>query len=177
MQVHVDHGLPLLPGELLDRHGRRSGARVVEDHVEPAETFLDGRKQLVHCLGTADIRGYRKRPRAVRARELRGFVQPVATAPGKSDRMSVLQERVGNATPDSGTGSGDEYDLLIHEVFAPALLIGRVVRAVHRLQPAGACYHAVSRHGNACLGDASIWARRPIPVLRSEEESCRATRR
>jgi hypothetical protein len=54
VQVDVDHGAPVVKGEVLSRRGGSTDTRVVDQHVEAAELVSDVSEQAVDGGGVAD---------------------------------------------------------------------------------------------------------------------------
>jgi hypothetical protein len=108
-EIHVDHALPVLVGQLPDREGATGDPRVVDQDVQPAPPLHHAGHRVVHVAGAGDIRGQGERAASDRPRRRlhRGAVLIEQGHP-----RAVGGEPGGDRQPDAPGGAGHERDLL-----------------------------------------------------------------
>ena len=123
-EVGVDHLLPLVEAEVLQRHGRRADAGIVEEQTEPSERGLRLRKERRDLVLLADIAGHRDRRIGACAGLGDGALQRLPPAAGEDHGPAVPQQRVRRCLADPLPRAGDQrhFALGIHKLRSCALV-------------------------------------------------------
>src|SRR5947207_1917923 len=111
-QVDVDDRFPLLVAQILERHGRGSGPRVVEQQIEPTELRLRPSEEGADRHGIAHVGRNDERPRAGRLSRQRRRLQEVLATAGEDDRVALSQQGKRDGPADSASGARDDGDLV-----------------------------------------------------------------
>ena len=96
-------------GQLLERHGGRADAGVVEEQVEPLVALIDLREHRPHRLRVGDVA--RDRDGAV-PRLGGGLLERLAATAGEDDGPARPREGDRDRPPDPAACAGDERDPL-----------------------------------------------------------------
>src|SRR5262245_46074323 len=110
-EVRVDHRLPLLERQVLERHGGRADASVVEEEVEPAERVLRPGKKGWNGFRVGEVRRYQERGRA-RGLPLGGHgFEEILAATGQDDGVTLPQQSQSRMLPDPSARARDDCNL------------------------------------------------------------------
>ena len=112
-EIDTHDRLPLREGQILDRHGGRAHAGIVEQHVQAAELVLDLGEHGLHLVGVADIGG-RHQMRALQAGG--GLFQGLALASHQHGRPAGLGQPFGDGPSHAAAGARDHCNFC-HVVF------------------------------------------------------------
>jgi hypothetical protein len=125
-EVDVDHALPVGQLEFLEGHGRSVPAGVVDQEVEPAVGLADGGEQGLHRSRVGDVGGDGEAV-VTGGPELAGeVVQRLWASPREHHGPAVARQREGDGAPDTRTSTGDDGDLVDHEISPRARRLAKV---------------------------------------------------
>ncbi len=110
-QIDVDDGLPLVVAQLLHRYGRRPGAGIVEQQIEPAEALFGLCEQGADRRRIGHIGGDGKHPAAGGNTSRHCLVERLGPAAGEDDRIARRLKGQRNGPPDTASGAGHQCDL------------------------------------------------------------------
>ena len=109
-QVHIDDAPPLLVGQVFQRHRRRPGAGVVEQHVEAPVALDHGADQALPVRFLGRVRGDEARVCA----EPFGDRLPLRLAPaGEKNSRALLDEQLRGALADAARSAGHDRHLAV----------------------------------------------------------------
>jgi Sulfatase-modifying factor enzyme 1/DinB superfamily len=128
-QVHVNHGLPLRDGQVFERHRRRTGTRVVEQHVDATKRGLDGSKQSADRSFVDDVGRHDHRfcSGTAVADEGGRFVERVGPTSGQNHIESVAGQLERHRSPNPRTSPSHHSD-------AHRAIFARRIRCIGALQ-------------------------------------------
>jgi hypothetical protein len=117
VQVGLDHLLPLLDRQLVDRHRRRAHAGVVEHQVHAAEALDRGVEQRRNLRGLRHVGRHRERALGDVAERVAGLgnrlLQCIGPAAGEGHAPAVGDQRLRAGSADARTGAGDDRDAVV----------------------------------------------------------------
>ena len=110
MEVGLDHGVPVVPGEVGERHRRPADAGVVEEQVHAAGRAGHAREERGDGFGRADVGRQRQRARAAGRRLAQGVLAPAR----ERDLPARVEQGMRDRAPDARAGAGDDGDRRAH---------------------------------------------------------------
>ena len=99
-------------GQVLQRHRGRADAGIVEQHVEPAESFFGRGEHRLHRGRVAHVGRHDEALAVGLGALLGGLVELVLAAADERDTVALLHQRKRDGFADAGAGAGDEGDFL-----------------------------------------------------------------
>jgi len=110
-EVDVDHVLPFVQAELLERGARGIDAGVIEYAIDAAPLLLHCGEQRLDRILLRDVGRHAQGARA-RAGLLGGFFQHILAPPGQRDLPAVLQKSEGSGLADAAARARDDCNLV-----------------------------------------------------------------
>src|SRR5579862_3194086 len=106
-EIDLDHGLPLLEGEVLEIDCWGADAGIVEQQVKAAKAALHSSEEAPNRRGIADIRRNGQAVPCCVASKCKRLFEGVLAPPRQGDAISVGEQGEGDGASDAGPGSGD----------------------------------------------------------------------
>ena len=111
-EIRVHDRPPLLYRELIERDAWRADAGIVEQEIEPAESFLRPREERLHRLRIGDIGRHGQQLPCVRVPVANRLLEPIGPASGQHYGITIAGKRQRNGLPDATASTGDNGYLL-----------------------------------------------------------------
>ena len=95
---------------MIERRKRSENPGIADEHVEPPETFVQGRAEPVNAGVVLEVERHERRRSAQRLDRVVEFFKPADRARERDDMGARFRQRECGGVADAARGAGDERD-------------------------------------------------------------------